>query len=36
MKFADVIAVLQAVGLKVQRESGILGICSTLLVCHKA
>src|SRR5688572_8474280 len=35
-KAADIIAMLRAAGLAVERESGILGICSTLLVCHKA
>lgn len=35
-KAADIIAMLQAAGLEVERESGILGICSTLLVCQRA
>jgi ubiquinone/menaquinone biosynthesis C-methylase UbiE len=35
-KAADIIAMLEAAGLAVERESGILGVCSTLLVCHKA
>lgn len=35
-KAADIIAMLQAAGLTVERESGILGICSTLLECRNA
>jgi hypothetical protein len=35
-KAADIIAMLHAAGLEVERESGILGICSALLVCQKA
>ena len=35
-KAADIIAMLQAAGLAVERESGILGVCSTLLTCRKA
>ena len=35
-KAADIIAMLRAAGLEVERESGILGVCSTLLTCRKA
>lgn len=35
-KAADIIALLHAAGLEVEKESGILGICSTLLTCRKA
>ena len=35
-KAADMIEMLRAAGLAVEREQGILGVCSTLLVCHKA
>jgi ubiquinone/menaquinone biosynthesis C-methylase UbiE len=35
-KAADMIEMLRAAGLEVEREHGILGVCSTLLVCHKA
>jgi ubiquinone/menaquinone biosynthesis C-methylase UbiE len=34
-KAADIIVMLQAAGLAVERESGILGVCSTLLTCRK-
>jgi hypothetical protein len=33
-KAADIIAMLRAAGLEVERESGILGVCSTLLTCR--
>jgi hypothetical protein len=33
-KAADVVAMVEAAGLKVERTTGILGICSTLLVCR--
>jgi hypothetical protein len=35
-KAADIIALLHAEGLEVERESGILGVCSSLLTCRKA
>ena len=35
-KAADIIAMLRAAGLEVERESAILGVCSTLLTCRKA
>jgi hypothetical protein len=35
-KASDILAMLDAAGLKLERESGILGVCSTLMVCHKA
>ena len=34
-KAADIIGMLGPAGLAVERESGILGVCSTLLVCRK-
>jgi hypothetical protein len=34
-KAADIIGMLRTAGLAVERESGILGVCSTLLVCRK-
>jgi SAM-dependent methyltransferase len=34
-KAADIIAMLKIAGLEVERESGILGVCSTLLTCRK-
>jgi ubiquinone/menaquinone biosynthesis C-methylase UbiE len=33
-KAADIIAMLRAAGLEVERESAILGVCSTLLTCR--
>lgn len=35
-KASDMIEMLRAAGLTVERESPILGVCSTLLVCHSA
>jgi ubiquinone/menaquinone biosynthesis C-methylase UbiE len=35
-KAADIFAMVQAAGLAVERESAILGVCSTLLTCRKA
>jgi ubiquinone/menaquinone biosynthesis C-methylase UbiE len=35
-KASDILAMVKAAGLKLERESGILGVCSTLMVCHKA
>ena len=35
-KAVDIIRMLRAAGLEVERESAILGVCSTLLVCRKA
>jgi hypothetical protein len=35
-KAADIIAMLLAAGLEVERESGILGVCSSLLTCRTA
>ena len=35
-KAADIIAMLLAAGLEVESESGILGVCSTLLTCRTA
>lgn len=34
-KAADIIVMLKSAGLEVERESGILGVCSTLLTCRK-
>src|SRR5262245_7190669 len=34
-KASDIIAMLHAAGLQVERESGILGVCSTLLTCRR-
>jgi len=34
-KAADIIAMLNAAGLAVERESAILGVCSTLLICRR-
>jgi ubiquinone/menaquinone biosynthesis C-methylase UbiE len=34
-KAADIIELLHAAGLEVERESPILGVCSTLLVCRR-
>jgi ubiquinone/menaquinone biosynthesis C-methylase UbiE len=35
-KASDIIRMLKAAGLEVERESGILGVCSTLLSCRKS
>lgn len=35
-KATDIIDMLHAAGLEVERESGILGVCSTLLTCRQA
>jgi ubiquinone/menaquinone biosynthesis C-methylase UbiE len=35
-KASDIIRMLRAAGLEVERESGLLGVCSTLLTCRKA
>jgi hypothetical protein len=34
-KAADIIEMLDTAGLEVERESGILGVCSTLLTCRR-
>lgn len=35
-KASDIIRMLEAAGLEVERESAILGVCSSLLTCRKA
>jgi hypothetical protein len=35
-KASDIIRMLGAAGLEVERESAILGVCSSLLTCRKA
>ena len=35
-KASDIIRMLKAAGLEVERESGILGVCSSLLTCRKS
>lgn len=34
-KASDIVAMLEAAGLKVEHASGTLGVCSSLLVCRK-
>jgi hypothetical protein len=35
-KASDIIRMLKAAGLEVERESPILGVCSSLLTCRKS
>jgi hypothetical protein len=33
-KYSDIVALVEAAGLKIERVTGTLGICSSLLVCR--